>query len=97
MRTFKVLADGLSTGFDDDKTVLQPFNEDTFIPLEVEKGTLVVLHGALMHMSFENRSDASRHAYTVHFVEKERPDGSYRWNEDNWLQRPDDAFPFVPL
>jgi phytanoyl-CoA hydroxylase len=52
-------------------------------PVEVEAGTLVVLHGRLPHYSAPNRSDASRHAYTLHFV-----DGRARYSPANWLQRP---------
>ena len=51
-------------------------------PLEVEAGTLVVLHGRMPHYSAPNRSRASRHAYTLHFV-----DGRARYSPRNWLQR----------
>jgi phytanoyl-CoA hydroxylase len=51
-------------------------------PLEVESGTLVVFHGRLPHYSAPNRSDASRHAYTLHVVE-----GNARYAPENWLQR----------
>jgi len=51
-------------------------------PVEVEAGTLVVLHGLLPHWSAPNRSDRSRHAYTMHFV-----DGRARYSPANWLQR----------
>jgi phytanoyl-CoA hydroxylase len=53
------------------------------IPLEVEAGTLVVLHGLLPHYSAPNRSARSRHAYTLHAV-----DGGARYAGTNWLQRP---------
>ncbi|HEX3549017.1 MAG TPA: phytanoyl-CoA dioxygenase family protein [Candidatus Elarobacter sp.] len=56
-------------------------------PVEVETGTLVVLHGTLPHYSAPNRSDASRHAYTLHFV-----DAASAYAPANWLQR-DAAFP----
>jgi phytanoyl-CoA hydroxylase len=49
--------------------------------LEVEKGTLVLLHGLLPHWSGPNRSPRSRHAYAVHVV-----DASCRYPEDNWLR-----------
>jgi phytanoyl-CoA hydroxylase len=51
-------------------------------PVEVEAGTLVVLHGLLPHYSAPNRSAASRHAYTLHAV-----DGRARYAPTNWLQR----------
>ena len=59
-----------------------PWPVDEFRPLEVPKGTLVVLHGALPHGSASNRSEVSRHAYTLHII-----DGACRYPDDNWLQR----------
>jgi phytanoyl-CoA hydroxylase len=59
-----------------------PWPEAEFLPLEVPKGTLVVLHGALPHGSAPNRSEWSRHAYTLHII-----DGACRYPADNWLQR----------
>jgi phytanoyl-CoA hydroxylase len=56
--------------------------EDDAEPVEVEAGTLVVLHGLLPHYSAPNRSDRSRHAYTLHFV-----DARARYSPANWLQR----------
>lgn len=54
---------------------------DQLVPLEVRKGTLIVLHGLLPHMSLTNRSPRSRHAYTLHIIE-----GTCRYPADNWLQ-----------
>ena len=45
-----------------------PF-EKTTTPLEVKKGTLVLLHGRLPHYSCENSSNKSRHAYTFHVID----------------------------
>jgi len=59
-----------------------PF-EDTATPIEVKKGTLVLLHGRLPHYSRENISNKSRHAYTFHVI-----DGDKIYPKDNWLQRP---------
>src|SRR5581483_2974302 len=56
-------------------------------PVEVEAGTLVVLHGCLPHYSAPNRSASSRHAYTLHVV-----DARARYSPANWLQR-DASFP----
>lgn len=67
--------------------------KDNFVAAEVEMGTLICLHGHLIHFSNENHSEKSRHAYAVHFVEGK--DG-YEWSEENWLQRPDNM-PFEPL
>lgn len=59
-----------------------PWPEDELVPLEVEKGTLIVLHPQLPHLSRENRSPKSRHAYTLHVI-----DASVNYPTDNWLQR----------
>ncbi len=59
-----------------------PWPEDNLQPLEVEKGTLIVLHPLLPHLSRENRSPKSRHAYTLHVI-----DGSVNYPKENWLQR----------
>ena len=61
-----------------DKT---PF-EETTTPLEVKKGSLVLLHGRLPHYSCENTSNKSRHAYTLHVI-----DGNCKYSSNNWLQR----------
>jgi phytanoyl-CoA hydroxylase len=61
------------------------------VPLEVEAGTLVVLHGLLPHYSAPNRSPLSRHAYSLHYV-----DGKSVYAPTNWLQRPP-AFPARPF
>ena len=59
----------------------EPF-EKTSTPLEVKKGTLIILHGRLPHYSCENTSDKSRHAYTLHII-----DGNCKYPAENWLQR----------
>ena len=59
-----------------------PWPEENLQPLEVEKGTLIVLHPLLPHLSRENTSPRSRHAYTLHVI-----DASAHYSEDNWLQR----------
>jgi phytanoyl-CoA hydroxylase len=55
---------------------------DNLAPLEVKKGTLIVLDGLLPHLSYANRSQKSRHAYTLHII-----DGACRYPKENWLQR----------
>src|SRR6266550_5604552 len=59
-----------------------PWPEEKVEPLEVKKGTVIVLHGLLPHLSRENRSPRSRHAYTLHVI-----DASAQYPKDNWLQR----------
>ena len=58
-----------------------PFEKMNTI-LEVKKGTLILLHGRLPHYSCENKSDKSRHAYTLHVI-----DSTCEYPKFNWLQR----------
>ncbi len=75
-----VRAEGGGTRFD--VFDAEPWPGDGLVPLEVEKGTLVLLDGLLPHKSEVNRSAKSRHAYTLHAI-----DGRCRYPEDNWLWR----------
>jgi phytanoyl-CoA hydroxylase len=59
-----------------------PWPEDKVQPLEVKRGTLIVLHPLLPHLSRENRSLRSRHAYTLHII-----DAAVDYPEENWLRR----------
>ncbi len=59
-----------------------PFSLDGMIPLEVKKGTCIVLHGLLPHYSLPNTSGKSRPAYSIHTV-----DPKCFYPKDNWLQR----------
>jgi phytanoyl-CoA hydroxylase len=56
--------------------------EGNLQPLEVKKGTVIVLDSLLPHLSRENTSARSRHAYTLHVI-----DASAHYPESNWLQR----------
>jgi phytanoyl-CoA hydroxylase len=57
--------------------------EAELIPLEVSKGSLIILHGLLPHKSLANHSSRSRHAYILHLI-----DANSHYSPDNWLQRP---------
>jgi phytanoyl-CoA hydroxylase len=59
-----------------------PYPSGPKVALDAKKGALVVLHGLLPHWSGPNRSDRSRHAYTLHVI-----DGAATYGADNWLQR----------
>jgi phytanoyl-CoA hydroxylase len=59
-----------------------PWPDDNLQPLEVKKGTLIVLNALLPHLSRENRSAKSRQAYTLHVI-----DASAHYPKENWLQR----------
>jgi len=56
--------------------------EEELVPLEVAKGSLILLNGLLPHRSYENKSDRSRHAYTLHVIS-----AAANYPKDNWLQR----------
>lgn len=53
------------------------------VPLEVNKGAMVLFSDHMPHYSSQNRSNRSRHALTLHVTER----GAH-WPEFNWLQRP---------
>jgi phytanoyl-CoA hydroxylase len=55
---------------------------EELVPLEARAGTLIILNGLLPHMSYPNRSEKSRHAYTLHIIE-----GDSYYGPENWLQR----------
>jgi len=59
----------------------KPFDK-VDLPLEVKKGSLILLHGRLPHQSGHNSSNKSRHAYTLHII-----DGKASYKKTNWLQR----------
>jgi phytanoyl-CoA hydroxylase len=59
-----------------------PWPEDKLQPLEVRKGTVIVLHGLLPHLSRENTSARSRQAFTLHII-----DAAAHYPDSNWLRR----------
>ena len=63
------------------------------IPLVIPKGSLVILHAAVVHYSEGNTSLNPRHAYSIHIVDG-KPGVEYP--RDNWLQRPQEH-PFREL
>ena len=62
-----------------------PWPVEHKVPAEAPAGTLVVFDGRSPHLSAANVSDTSRHAYTLHVIDK-----TCHYPEDNWLQRGDD-------
>jgi len=55
---------------------------DEAVAVEVSAGSVVIFHDHMPHYSSENRSDHSRHAFTLHVAEK-----NANWSDKNWLQR----------
>lgn len=66
----------------------QRWPESLFEPLEVEAGSVILLHGNFVHRSYPNLSTKSRHAYTLHLISADS-----HYSESNWLQRS----PSLPL
>ena len=54
---------------------------------EVKAGTLVIIHGNVLHKSEKNTSHKGRMIYTFHVI-----DGQNEYDEKNWLQPPQNGF-----
>lgn len=67
------------------KGVYEPRDED-FVLLDVPAGSLVLIHGNVLHTSERNTGEKSRFAYTFHVIEG--ADG-WEYDERNWLQPPE--------
>ena len=61
--------------------------DDVYELGEVKAGSLVLIHGNLLHKSEKNLSGKSRFIYTFHCIE-----GENEYDEKNWLQPPDKGF-----
>ncbi|XP_012232700.2 LOW QUALITY PROTEIN: uncharacterized protein [Linepithema humile] len=59
-----------------------------FRPVPVRKGTCILIHGQVVHFSYPNKSETSRHAYTFHVIETKH----VSFSKDNWLQPPTGGF-----
>ncbi len=59
-----------------------PWPEEQKVPAEARAGSLVIFAGRAPHMSGPNRSGKSRHAYTLHVIDKH-----CHYPANNWLQR----------
>ena len=62
-----------------------PWPTENLVPVEAEMGTVVVFDGRSPHLSAANRSPRSRHAYTLHVIDR-----ACHYPADNWLQRDPD-------
>lgn len=58
-----------------------------FVNGEVKAGTLVLIHGNVLHKSGKNLSRKSRHIYTFHAIS-----GDYEYDKLNWLQPGPEGF-----
>jgi len=66
-------------------TCQKPNYEGTFVPVEVQRGSIVLIDGHVIHKSEMNTSQFARHAYTFHIVES----AGAKWSDRNWLQETD--------
>ncbi|KAI1178630.1 hypothetical protein F4777DRAFT_80215 [Nemania sp. FL0916] len=62
---------------------------DDYVLGEVKAGSLVLIHGNLLHKSERNTSQKGRIIYTFHVIEG---DGSAAYDGRNWLQPPEEGF-----
>jgi phytanoyl-CoA hydroxylase len=90
-RRFQMTDAGNATEFVGEDAACSGYTRDMYVPLPMDEGDLIVLHGALVHMSLDNVSSASRHAYSIHIV-----DARSRYSPRSWLQR-DQSLPFHTL
>lgn len=81
------LARGMSIG-DEDRGELDGSQEDLEV-LDIKAGSLVLIHGNVLHKSEKNTSPNSRFAYTFHVIEG--AEGS-EYDGRNWLQPPEEGF-----
>lgn len=66
---------------------LEKEEEEEYEVGEVKAGTLVLIHGNLLHKSERNSSGKSRFIYTFHVIE-----GENDYDGRNWLQPPEKGF-----
>ncbi|USW53863.1 Putative phytanoyl-CoA dioxygenase [Septoria linicola] len=62
-------------------------DEEEYVLGEVKAGTLVLIHGNILHKSERNLSQKGRMIYTFHMIE-----GGHTYDERNWLQPPAEGF-----
>ncbi|KAG8982333.1 hypothetical protein FRB90_006873, partial [Tulasnella sp. 427] len=86
------------TGFEPLPTATAPSEGDEppqgeYVQPPCPAGTLVLIHGSVLHKSEKNTSSKTRYAYTFHMIESEP---NARYDEKNWLQ-PTPEMPFSKL
>lgn len=92
-------SDGSGTGFIPNETPkfpsveaygedMKPEVEGDYVLGEVKAGTLILIHGNLLHKSEKNISQKGRIAYTFHVIEADDTE----YDSKNWLQPPPGGF-----
>lgn len=88
--------DGTGTTFIDNEGARFPVGDEygkraaeegEYVLGEVKAGTLVLIHGNLLHKSEKNLSEKGRIIYTFHVIE-----GENVYDQRNWLQPPKEGF-----
>lgn len=79
------------TGFEHETEIKDDVEEEYELG-EVKAGTLVLIHGNLLHKSEKNLSQKGRMIYTFHVIE-----GEEQYDEKNWLQIPGGPEAFTKL
>ncbi|RCN24731.1 hypothetical protein ANCCAN_29567, partial [Ancylostoma caninum] len=59
------------------------YDQEKFVNVPIKKGSLIIIHGLVVHKSAPNTSLKSRHAYTLHVMEGKNT----KWSPDNWYVR----------
>ncbi|XP_053381086.1 phytanoyl-CoA dioxygenase domain-containing protein 1-like [Mercenaria mercenaria] len=70
----------------------ETYDPETFVAGPVKKGTMVLIHGEVVHKSEKNLSQNSRHIYTFHLFDQHETE----YSKENWLQ-PTEKMPFPHL
>lgn len=81
------LARGMPAG-DEDRGELDGSQEELEV-LDIKAGSLVLIHGNVLHKSEKNTSPNSRFAYTFHVIEDAE---GFEYDGKNWLQPPEGGF-----
>eukprot|EP01080_Neovahlkampfia_damariscottae_P010327 gene10327-2743_t len=61
-------------------------HDKDYVPVEMKSGSVILIHGHLIHKSHKNLSDKPRDAFALHIIEDQS-----KWSKLNWLQR--ETFP----
>lgn len=62
---------------------LSTYTPADFVPLEVKKGSCILIDGEVVHQSERNLSALSRFIYTFHMIDLQK---GTTYSEKNWLQ-----------
>jgi len=90
---------GMPRGMEDEEVEekepqLSRKEDESFQMLDVKAGTLVLIHGNVLHKSERNTGEKSRFAYTFHVIEGAE---GWEYDERNWLQPPENGRGFSRL